>query len=146
MLKPHIPHMEAAVNIAETKKSAFGAALAMGDELFVTAWNDSKQLNDTSRHAPAVAIQKLKEHLQKNDLSGFTLYSTCEPCRACKNVVKQSGIETVFFGVSQSDYKEIAGSHQDMFSSMENGTAAFGIKFTGNVLNAKCTKLLNRYG
>lgn len=144
MLKPHIPHMEAAVKIAETNRSPFGAALAMGDELFVTAWNDSKQLNNTSRHAPVVAIQKLKEYLQKTYLSGFTLYSTCEPCTACKNVVKKAGIETVFFGIPQSDLKKIADPHK--FSSMKNGSAIFGIKFTGNILNAKCIKLLNRYG
>ncbi len=90
--------MQAAIQVAEFNQTPFGAALAMGDELFATAANQTKQKSDPTAHAEIEVIRKLSDQLQKKDLSGFTLYSTCEPCPMCISAMIWSGIETVVFG------------------------------------------------
>lgn len=90
--------MQAAIEVAEFKQTPFGAALAMGDELFATAANQTKQKSDPTAHAEIEVIRKLSDQLQKKDLSGFTLYSTCEPCPMCMSAIIWSGIEMVVFG------------------------------------------------
>lgn len=100
MIKPDIRIMKAAIEIAEKNDTPFGAALAMGDELFVTAANQTDQLHDPTAHAELLAIRKLSNQLKKTDLSGFTLYTTCEPCPMCMSAAIWSGLETIVFGCS----------------------------------------------
>lgn len=90
--------MKAALRVAKHNKTPFGAALAMGEELFATAANQTKQKNDPTAHAEMEVIRKISDQLQKKDLSGFTLYTTCEPCPMCMSAIIWSGIQTVVFG------------------------------------------------
>lgn len=90
--------MKAAIEIAEKHRTPFGAALAMGNELFVTAANQTTELHDPTAHAEVMAIRKLGEYLKKTNLSGFTLYTTCEPCPMCMSAAIWAKIDTVFYG------------------------------------------------
>jgi tRNA(Arg) A34 adenosine deaminase TadA len=97
-LKPAKHIMQAAIDVAGKNRTPFGAALAMGNELFVTAVNQTGSKNDSTAHAEMEVIRKLSDQLQKKDLSGFTLYTTCEPCPMCISAIIWSGIPTVVFG------------------------------------------------
>lgn len=97
-IKPNKEIMKAAIEVAELNETPFGAALAMGEELFATAANQTDQKNDPTAHAEIEVIRKLSDQLQKKDLTGFTLYTTCEPCPMCMSAIIWSGIETVMFG------------------------------------------------
>lgn len=97
-VKPNRKIMQAAIEIAEFNQTPFGAALAMGEELFATAANQTKQKNDPTAHAEIEVIRKLSDQLQKKDLSGFVLYTTCEPCPMCMSAILWSGIETLVYG------------------------------------------------
>lgn len=90
--------MQAAIEVAELHETPFGAALAMGDELFATASNQTEKKNDSTAHAEIEVIRKLTDQLQKRDLSGYTLYTTCEPCPMCMSAIIFSGIQTVVYG------------------------------------------------
>lgn len=90
--------MQAAIDVAGKNRTPFGAALAMGEELFATAANQTDSKNDPTAHAEMEVIRKLSDQLQKKDLSGFTLYTTCEPCPMCISAIIWSGIPTVIFG------------------------------------------------
>ncbi|MDZ7758628.1 MAG: nucleoside deaminase [Rhodohalobacter sp.] len=92
--------MKAAIEIAEENSTPFGAALAMGDEIFLTAANQTKTLHDPTAHAELLAIRKLSERLKKTDLSGFSLYTTCEPCPMCMSAAIWAGIDIVVYGCS----------------------------------------------
>lgn len=100
MIKPDIRIMKAAIEIAEENGSPFGAALAMGDEIFLTAANQTKTLHDPTAHAELLAIRRLSDRLKKTDLSGFTLYTTCEPCPMCISASIWAGIDLVVYGCS----------------------------------------------
>lgn len=97
-IKPDKNMMQAAIEVAEKNKTPFGAALAMGNELFATAANQTKQKSDPTAHAEIEVIRKLSDQIQKTDLSAFTLYTTCEPCPMCMSAIIWSGIQTVVYG------------------------------------------------
>lgn len=98
MEKPNLQIMRAAIEIAEANQTPFGAALAMGDEIFVTAANQTKALNDPTAHAEIMAIRRLGEKIGNTTMSGFTLYTTCEPCPMCMSAAIWAKIDTVFYG------------------------------------------------
>ena len=97
-MKPNRSIMQAAIEVARLNETPFGAALAMGDELFATASNQTKQKNDPTAHAEIEVIRKLSDQIQKKDLSGYTLYTTCEPCPMCISAIVWAGIGFVVYG------------------------------------------------
>ncbi|MFU8812449.1 MAG: nucleoside deaminase [Balneolaceae bacterium] len=97
-IKPNHAIMRAAISAAEASGTPFGAALAMGDELFVTAANQTQKLHDPTAHAEVMAIRRLGERIQASDMSGFTLYTTCEPCPMCMSAAIWAHIPVVIFG------------------------------------------------
>lgn len=97
-IKPNKEIMQAAIRVAEKNETPFGAALAMGEEVFATAANQTVQKSDPTAHAEIEVIRQLSGQLQKKDLSGFTLYTTCEPCPMCMSAIIWSGIPNVVFG------------------------------------------------
>lgn len=97
-IKPNNNMMKAAIQVADKNETPFGAAITMGDELFATAANQTDIKHDPTAHAEIEVIRKLTDQLQRNDLAGFILYTTCEPCPMCMSAIIWSGIETVVFG------------------------------------------------
>ncbi len=144
MKKPNFQIMRAAIEIAEANKTPFGAALAMGDEIFVTAANQTKELNDPTAHAEIMAIRKLGEMIGKTTLSGFTLYTTCEPCPMCMSAAILAKIDTLFFGC---DIPTIATYMDQILLDAEavNKHGFHSVKLKGNVLSNECEALLEAF-
>ncbi len=141
MQKPNLEIMRAAIEAAELNETPFGAALAMGDEVFVTAANHTKELNDPTAHAEILAIRNLCESLNKTDLSGFTLYSTCEPCSVCMSAASRAKINTVFYGCNIP----IINQSVDQRSHKLAKFSFSKVHLKGGILNKECSALLLKY-
>lgn len=136
--------MKAAIEIAEKHHTPFGAALAMGDQLFVTAANQTRELHDPTAHAEIIAIRKLGEHLRKTDLSGFTLYATCEPCPMCMSAAIWARITNIYYGCDIST----VSAFMDQINFRAEDLLQFGfikIDIAGSVNESECRELLNKY-
>lgn len=145
MVKPNLQIMRAAIEVAETNKTPFGAAMAMGDEVFVTAANQTKEISDPTAHAEVLAIRKLGKMIGKTDLSGFTLYTTCEPCPMCMSAAIWAKIDTLFFGC---DIPTVATYMDQVLIQTEsiNKHSFHSINIKGKILNNECEALLKAYG
>src|SRR6056297_4279185 len=144
MIKPNIRIMKAAIEIAEENGTPFGAALAMGDEIFVTAANQTKTLHDPTAHAELLAIRRLSDRLKKTDLSGFTLYTTCEPCPMCMSAAIWARIDTVFYGCDIPTISKYMGEIELRANTLaDSGFKAIQVK--GDVMFKECEELLKRY-
>lgn len=136
--------MQAAIETASAGKTPFGAAIAMGDELFTTAANETSALHDPTAHAEVMAIRKLGALIQKTDLSGYTLYTTCEPCPMCAAAVVWSGIRTVFYGCTIPQIS--SKMNQISLRSDELNRYSFReVNWVGGVMEEDCLELLKRF-
>lgn len=136
--------MKAAIEIAEKYKTPFGAALAMGDQLFVTAANETGKLHDPTAHAEVMAIRKLGEHIKKTDFSGFALYTTCEPCPMCMSAAIWARVDTVFYGC---DIPTIA-NYMDQISIRAyeiSEHSFFDTTIKGGIMRKECEMLLRNH-
>src|SRR6056297_4206519 len=144
MIKPNIRIMKAAIEIAEENGTPFGAALAMGDEIFVTAANQTKTLHDPTAHAELLAIRRLSDRLKKTDLSGFTLYTTCEPCPMCMSAAIWARIDTVFYGCDIPTISKYMGEiHLRAGTVAESGFSPTHVK--GDIMITECLRLLDKF-
>ena len=144
MIKPDIRIMKAAIEIAEENSTPFGAVLAMGDEIFLTAANQTKILHDPTAHAELLAIRKLSERLKKTDLSGFTLYTTCEPCPMCMGAAIWAGIDIVVYGCSIPQISEYM-PQIDLLSSDIADKSFRKIVIKQGFMEKECLSLLDTF-
>lgn len=136
--------MKAAIMVAEAHQTPFGAALAMGDQLFVTAANQTKKLHDPTAHAEVMAIRKLGERIQKTDMSGFTLYTTCEPCPMCMSAAIWAKIDTIFYGCSIPEISKFM-DQINLPAEKFNQFSFTEINVTGAIMNKNCLELLQKF-
>jgi tRNA(Arg) A34 adenosine deaminase TadA len=57
-----------------------------------------RELGETAGHAELQAIRKAQERLGVTDLSGYEMYSTSRPCRACESAAAEAKIARMYYG------------------------------------------------
>lgn len=136
--------MRLALKTAEDHQTPFGAVIAMGDQSFVTAANLTGIMNDPTAHAEIIAIRKMAEHLQKSDLSGYQIYTTCEPCPMCMGAIIWSGLEAVIYGCS-IDETEVVTPGIRVSSQMIASRSFREVTLSGGFLKDECLELLEKF-
>lgn len=143
-LKPSTEAMQAAIQTARLNHTPFGAALAMGDQVFATAAGAAGQEYDPTTHAEFVVIQKLSEQIRKKDLSGYVLYSTCEPCLHCMREISAHGIQTVVYGcrrtVAETYFDPVQAGNDGIYSESLND-----MEQIADFLKKECESLLRKF-
>lgn len=136
--------MQAALQVAEASQTPFGAALAMGDEVFATSANQIEKKDNLEARAEINVIRKVKEQTRKNDLSGFILYSTCEPFPVCMNEMIRSGIKTVVYGCGITFLKKYL-NRTDIQANGVISESLNDIEQIGSFMKAECEDLLRKF-
>lgn len=63
--------------------------------------------NDPTAHGEVTAIRNTCKNLGTFDLSGCTLYTSCEPCPMCLNACKWANISEVYYAADRYDAENI---------------------------------------
>ena len=82
------------------------AIIVHNDKIIAKAHNTRKHSNKTIDHAEIKVITKANQKLKNWRLNKCTLYVTIEPCEMCKNVIKKSRIDKVFYLVPRLKTKK----------------------------------------
>ena len=102
MQSDHEKYMRLALEEAERAgaegNAAVGSVIVNGDDVVARGRNLVASTNDPTAHAETVAIREAGKALGHVDLSGFTLYTTFEPCPMCCGAVMAGGIGTLVMG------------------------------------------------
>lgn len=108
----------------------FGAVIARKGEIVATGCNRVTASNDPTAHAEVSAIRAACRELGTFDLSGCTIYTSCEPCPMCLAAIYWAHLDKVFYGNDQHDaaaigfddsfiYRELALKPADRSKQME---------------------------
>jgi len=83
----------------------FGASIVHTKtrKLLLRALNAVAQEFDPSSHAEVRAIRRATKRLRQLSLSGYTLYTTCEPCPMCMSAALWAGLDRVVYGATIED-------------------------------------------
>ena len=87
----------------EAGQSPFGAVIVRDGVVIAEAHNTVWADLDPTAHAEVNAIRRAAGAIGSIDLSGATLYTTCEPCPMCLAASHWSRLERVLFGASIAD-------------------------------------------
>jgi len=118
-----IKFMRLAINKAKEgiKKgqTPFGACIVRNNKVIVCAHNVVWKTTDITAHAEINAIRLACKKLKSVDLSGCTIYSTCEPCPMCFSACHWARLSRIVFGAGIKDarcfgFHELSISNQKM--------------------------------
>jgi tRNA(adenine34) deaminase len=142
---PHVWYMRLALNAAiaaqETGEPPFGAAVIgpRGEVLAVTT--DSVVLHrDLTQHAETNAVRAACQ-MRGPDLSGCTLYATCEPCPMCFTAAWLARIGRIVIGCTMADVARVTQGQQRELAveaGWMNARAGHAIDLVTAVLAEEC--------
>ena len=97
----------------------FGAVIARGDELIATGVNNVTRQNDPTAHAEVCAIREACHRLGTFDLSGCTIYSSCEPCPMCLSAIYWAHLDKLYYANTKQDADAIGFSDDFIYKEFE---------------------------
>jgi guanine deaminase len=93
----------AADNVTTGNGGPYGAVIVKNDEIIATGTNFVTRNLDPTAHAEIQAIRAACGKLGDFQLTGCTLYSSCEPCPMCLGAIYWARLAQVFFACNRHD-------------------------------------------
>ena len=125
----------------ERGQTPFGACIVRDGEVVACEHNRVWENTDITAHGEIQAIRAACERLSAIDLSGTTIYSTCEPCPMCFSACHWARIDTIVYGAHISDaadygFNEMPISDQEMKERSESS-----VTLVSDMLRDACVEL-----
>jgi tRNA(Arg) A34 adenosine deaminase TadA len=102
----------------------FGCVItARNGELVAESENTVVTDFDPTGHGEINAIRNACKALGTNDLTGCTLYTSCEPCWMCSTAIRRTGIARVVYAVTSAPR---GGGHTSEYPILSAELAGYG--------------------
>ena len=97
----------------------FGAVIVKDGEIISASANSVTRDNDPTAHAEVKAIREACKALNTFDLSGCTIYTSCEPCPMCLGAIYWAHLDNVYYGNNKTDAKKIGFDDSFIYDELE---------------------------
>lgn len=141
--------MELAKNCAEQGSShneggPFGAVITDKQGNIIAKGNNMVlKNNDPTAHAEVTVIREACKKLGTYDLSGYVLYTSCEPCPMCLSAIIWANIKEVYYACTRKDAGEIGFRDDAIYEYLEgNKKDLLNLK---QIDRAECINLFKKY-
>ncbi len=119
-----------------------GAVLVRDNEVLVRTHNMCETENNPLCHAEFLALEKLfKMGVKREEMKGFTLYVTLEPCVMCAATIMIARLGRLVYGARD----EHLGGIESLLSLANEPAFKHNIKVKGNVLAEESVMLLKSF-
>lgn len=85
----------------------FGAVIAKDGEIVAMGVNRVTHSYDPTAHAEVSVIREAAKKLNTFDLSGYEIYSSCEPCPMCLGAIYWARLDKLYYANTKTDAKNI---------------------------------------
>lgn len=106
-------------NVEEHVNGPFGAVIVKDGKVVAQSANKVISTNDPTAHAEVSAIRLACNELKSFDLSGCTIYTSCEPCPMCLGAIYWAQIDTIYYANSNADAAEAGFDDQFIYAELK---------------------------
>ncbi|MBQ7056858.1 MAG: nucleoside deaminase [Bacteroidaceae bacterium] len=96
----------------------FGAVIAKDGEIVAEGCNRVTANNDPTAHAEVTAIRNACQKLGTFDLSGYEIFTSCEPCPMCLAAIYWARLDKIFFANNKEDADQIGFGDAFIYKEM----------------------------
>jgi guanine deaminase len=107
----------------------FGCVIVMGDEIVGEGCNMVTSTNDPTAHAEVVAIRQACKKLDKFQLEGCEIYTSCEPCPMCLGAIYWARPKKVVFANTKQEAAAIDFDDDFIYKEISTDLAQREIPF-----------------
>jgi tRNA(Arg) A34 adenosine deaminase TadA len=126
-------------------QSPFGACVVRGRDVVSCEHNVVWRSTDSTAHAEVHAIRVACAKLGSIDLSGCTIYSTCEPCPMCFGACHWAHLSRVVYGASIADAAAIGFRELSIPNETMKELGGSPLQLTGGFMAAECRVLFSEW-
>ena len=99
--------IELSIESVNSGGGPFASLIIKEDKIIAEGSNRVTLTNDPTAHGEIVAIRKACKSLNNFNLSGYELYTTCEPCPMCLSAIYWARIEKIYYANTRDDAQKI---------------------------------------
>lgn len=97
----------------------FGAVIAKKGEIIATGVNRVTASCDPTAHAEVSAIRAATAKLGTFNLSGYEIYTSCEPCPMCLGAIYWARLDKMYYANDKADAKNIGFDDSFIYDELE---------------------------
>ena len=90
-------------NVTAGQGGPFAALIVQDGEVIGRGTNVVTARNDPTAHAEVTAIRRACDALDDFELTGCTMYATCEPCPMCLGAAYWARLDHIYYAATQED-------------------------------------------
>ena len=112
----------------------------------IRGYNTTQTDNDVSAHAEINALRAFTKQYgySLDTLSGYTLYTTCEPCPMCAAACVWAGVSKIVFGASIQQLINLGNKQIDLSCQSVTEKGFNNIEVIGGILADECMELFKQ--
>jgi len=111
--------VEAFLSVRNNIGGPFGAVVIMDGKIIGKGGNRVFAQKDPTAHAEITAIRDACQNIGNFDLTGATLYATCERCPMCLSAIYWANICAVYFVSSRLDAESIGFRDNHIYNEID---------------------------
>ena len=111
--------IELSINNIENGCGPFGAVISKNGEIISKSVNRVTKDIDPTAHAEILAIREAAKQLKTFDLSGCTIYCSCEPCPMCLGAIYWARPKRIVFACNKQDAAAIDFDDNFIYKEIE---------------------------
>lgn len=105
-------------NVIEGSGGPFGAVIVKNGKIIAKSANKVNSSNDPTAHAEVAAIRMACKKLKTFNLSGCTIYTSCEPCPMCLGAIYWARLDKIYYANTKQDAAEIEFDDQFIYDEI----------------------------
>jgi len=149
MHKRETKYLQRAIDLAahhsrDGRHGPFGAVIVKEDEVVAEGWNGVVDGIDPTAHAEIQAIRAAAKKLNTHDLSGCTIYASCEPCPMCLAAIYWARIDRVVYAATKEDAAAVGFDDSLLYEEMRKPWTVRTLQ-SEQALQEKAVEMMNSW-
>jgi guanine deaminase len=109
---------------AQAGGGPFGAVIVHGNAIIAEGCNQVTSANDPTAHAEIVAIRAACARLNRFELSGCAIFSSCEPCPMCFAAIYWARLDHLYYAGDRNDAANVGFDDVRLYTELALPIAA----------------------
>jgi guanine deaminase len=105
-------------NVRSGHGGPFGAVVVLDGRVIGEGVNQVTSSHDPTAHAEIVAIRDACRRLERFDLRGAVIYSSCEPCPMCLAAIYWARLDALYYAATREDAARAGFDDEALYEQM----------------------------
>lgn len=144
-MEKDMEYIKLAVELSKKGLYPYGAVVVKDGQIIGQASSGDGEDYDPTNHAETLAIRRACKNIGSSNLSGATIYSSCEPCFMCFGTIWWSNISKIIYGTTIKESNNILDTDINIGISELNEKTGNRIEIYGGLLEDEALEVMKNW-